>query len=478
MNEFKNSRATIMSFINTIPLKLEVRLIKDGNIYETPLHSFLLEGLVIGEQRFKEETPQQNIHYIRETKIQAQNEIIRLQSKIADIVSGIKNHSDNKYVINLIKERIKVQEYIIQFLDLLHSEYMNTYFLNTSTSEPDNNVSTLNEPQFDPQRIQVDELYRFNMIDRLQEYMNSIESYSDRVQYYMKVCKALGFGLMSLNNGSRGVFERPYWSRDRKTDEFVDEQGNPVRVKYWGLSYSNDEEHRILLKSWFIEQHQEEFRQFQHWVNESVEQRKARYSEKLDTWNEIEYANLQLKAVEGEINRFQQEYTDFQAKKTGFDAQENESVRQQRLHAPALVESELLGNRAINWTAFYRSYQLISFSFLWNMIAFKLFLIQQISKSQSPLPTSTQTITDKQGLSIREQMLIHCYEQGRVIKRGEPNYNDYITFATPTKRKSYANGSEKKAKSLVNSIRKILPHLSPKAVQQANSEINTIESNL
>lgn len=397
-----------MTFIKTVPLKLEAQLIKDGKVYETPLHSFLLEGLIISEQRFKEETPQVNIHYIRESKIQAQNEIIRLQAKIADIVFGIKNHSDNKYVIKMIKERIKVQEYIIQFMDLLHNAYVDSYFSVTKTSDL-NNTKTLTEPQFDVQRIQTDELYRFSMIDELKEYMNTIEPYQNRVIYYMKICKALGLGLMSLNIGSRGVFERPYWTRDNQTDKFIDKQGNPVPVKYWGLSYSTDEERMILYKSWFIEQHQEEFKQFRHWVNESVEQRKVKYFEQVKNWNAIQYANLQLKAIEGEINRFQQEYTDFHSKKTGIGAQENEAVKQQRLHAPVLIESELLGNRAINWLAFYRSYQLEPFGFLWNMVAFKIFLLQQISKPQSNPANKPED--SKQVVRTFPELLVNNYSK-------------------------------------------------------------------
>lgn len=98
---------------------------------------------------------------------------------------------------------------------------------------------------------------------------------------------------------------------------------------------------------------------------------------------------------------------------------------------------------------------------------------------QKPAPaTSAPAATDEQGLTNRERILIHCYESGRVINKGEPDYNDYITFATSTKRKSYPNNSGSKAKSLIRSIRKIIPHLSQRAVQQANSEIDTIEANL
>ena len=101
------------------------------------------------------------------------------------------------------------------------------------------------------------------------------------------------------------------------------------------------------------------------------------------------------------------------------------------------------------------------------------------SDSSTEAPAiSTPVAADVQGLTNRERILIHCYELGRVINKGEPDYNDYVTFATPTKRKSYPNNSDSKAKSLIKSIRKIIPHLSQRAVQQANSEIDTIEANL
>lgn len=83
---------------------------------------------------------------------------------------------------------------------------------------------------------------------------------------------------------------------------------------------------------------------------------------------------------------------------------------------------------------------------------------------------------EQQELTARERVLIHCYEERKPIKRGEPDYNDYITFAIPAKRLAYPGDSPSKAKSLLNSIRKILPYLSEKAAQQANNEIHTIES--
>ncbi|MVM35480.1 hypothetical protein GO755_35995 [Spirosoma sp. HMF4905] len=99
-----------------------------------------------------------------------------------------------------------------------------------------------------------------------------------------------------------------------------------------------------------------------------------------------------------------------------------------------------------------------------------------LSESSPKLPISTET--DSPRLSVREKMLIHCYEQRRVINKGEPYYNDYIMYATPTKRKGYPNGSVPKAKQLIKSIKNILPHLSKKAAQQAESEINTLEANI
>lgn len=94
------------------------------------------------------------------------------------------------------------------------------------------------------------------------------------------------------------------------------------------------------------------------------------------------------------------------------------------------------------------------------------------------LPNTSSIENQPDGLTRRERVLILCYEDKEVIKRGEPDYNDYITFATPTKRLAYPNGSAVKAKRLIVSINKILPHLSKNATQQAINEVNTIESNI
>lgn len=82
------------------------------------------------------------------------------------------------------------------------------------------------------------------------------------------------------------------------------------------------------------------------------------------------------------------------------------------------------------------------------------------------------------GLTNRERMLIHCYEQREVIKKGNPKYNDYITYATPSKRKAYPNGSANKAKYLIASIEKIMPKLSESAAQQARNELDTLRANI
>lgn len=81
-------------------------------------------------------------------------------------------------------------------------------------------------------------------------------------------------------------------------------------------------------------------------------------------------------------------------------------------------------------------------------------------------------------LTLRQKMLIHCYEEGRVINKDESDYNDYIAFATPAKRVAYSNGSKHKAKPLIKDIQKILPQLSEKARQQAENEMNTIKASI
>lgn len=78
-------------------------------------------------------------------------------------------------------------------------------------------------------------------------------------------------------------------------------------------------------------------------------------------------------------------------------------------------------------------------------------------------------------LSVRQKMLIYCYELRDVIKKGEVGYNDYINLATPRKRLASAR-TENMAKYLIKDIEVIIPHLSKKAAQQANNEIVTLES--
>ena len=97
-------------------------------------------------------------------------------------------------------------------------------------------------------------------------------------------------------------------------------------------------------------------------------------------------------------------------------------------------------------------------------------------KPNTPPPINYKSDPNK--LTARERTLIICYEAEKVINKGEPDYNDYITFATRAKRIAYPSESKSKAKSLITSIRKILPKLSEKARQQAENELNTIESKI
>lgn len=127
----------------------------------------------------------------------------------------------------------------------------------------------------------------------------------------------------------------------------------------------------------------------------------------------------------------------------------------------------------INWTA------IDTHLFTQSRYLFAKFLLKTFNPADPQYqPTSMPVVNEEPKFTIREQILIHCYEQQEVIKKGAPNYNTYITFATPRKRLAYSNGSVARAKRLIESIEKILPFLTEKAAQQAASEINTIEANI
>ena len=81
-------------------------------------------------------------------------------------------------------------------------------------------------------------------------------------------------------------------------------------------------------------------------------------------------------------------------------------------------------------------------------------------------------------LSKRQRILIHFYEGGNMVERKNADYNDYNTFCTPKKRLAYSNDSQPKLKYLINHIEEILPNLTEKAKQQADSELSILKLRL
>jgi hypothetical protein len=102
-------------------------------------------------------------------------------------------------------------------------------------------------------------------------------------------------------------------------------------------------------------------------------------------------------------------------------------------------------------------------------------IVEGIEIIKSCLPSALQST--HRNLTEREKALMHCYKEGPPIKKNQPLYDDYITFCTTRKRVSYPNESKSKARSLIKSIEKVLPHLSEAERKQAQNEIDTIRAN-
>ena len=80
--------------------------------------------------------------------------------------------------------------------------------------------------------------------------------------------------------------------------------------------------------------------------------------------------------------------------------------------------------------------------------------------------------------SKRQRILIHFYEDGKMVERKHKDYNDYIRFSTSRKRLAYHNGSLSKLKPLIEDIEEVIQYLSEKAKQRAENELNSLKSNL
>ncbi|NID11544.1 hypothetical protein [Fibrivirga algicola] len=267
----------------------------------------------------------------------------------------------------------------------------------------------MQEPIYDPERLKTDDAYTYSMLDVFTAHIESLLSYEDQVEYFIRISIAMGThkdenGVIWQRSGM-GMFGHtntgPTWKE-------TDDNGAVISQKHWGLAYpNNDKDLALTRKVWFEKVRHTEYSSFEQWVNEPLEQRKARYFASSEGWNSTDYARLQLTAIESMIKQFQTEYTVFREGK-GKLTHEPEPVKQQRLNAPALIESELLGNPAINWLAFIRSSQLRSFGILWDMVAFKLFLLKEISNPTQP---------DQQG-AIKSEPSATKTKRGKYIKHG------------------------------------------------------------
>lgn len=102
----------------------------------------------------------------------------------------------------------------------------------------------------------------------------------------------------------------------------------------------------------------------------------------------------------------------------------------------------------------------------------------QLRKIEVPVPLSTALpqVSDEPELTQRERVLIRCYKQQPAISRGQEGYQDYMTYARAGDRCSYPGDSDRKAKSLIRSIQKVLPYLTDAEKEQAVNEIDTIQA--
>ncbi len=144
----------------------------------------------------------------------------------------------------------------------------------------------MQEPIHDPERVKMDEAYRYAIIDELTAYMASIEPYSRRVDYFMNTTLALGLPLPLLNIGWHSF-------------TYIDSENKPAPVKRWGLpDPDSDTDEALSRKLWFEKVRHSKYPAFEQWINEPLEQRKARYFANCEDWNLADYARLQLTAID------------------------------------------------------------------------------------------------------------------------------------------------------------------------------------
>ncbi|MBO0938203.1 hypothetical protein J2I47_16745 [Fibrella sp. HMF5335] len=277
-----------------------------------------------------------------------------------------------------------------------------TAFINQLAQESMTPEKPASYPVYDDQRLQTDYKYRYDKVDELVAYMATIEPYTERVLYFMRVSQDMGLELSMFNRGGRKLAER---KSEYNGNAFLDEAGNTVPYKIWSLPYRNDTEHIISKKQWFLAIRHELYPAFERWENIPLEQRKAEFMAATSIVNPAEKVHFHLAQIEDDIKELQEEYDIFQKGKTGEEAWEPDKIKRQRLKASALIERELVGVNAINWLAFHHSKYLQLFGILWDMVAFKLFLLslsQPINDSTNNVPESTATDKDREATKDKQ----------------------------------------------------------------------------
>jgi hypothetical protein len=92
---------------------------------------------------------------------------------------------------------------------------------------------------------------------------------------------------------------------------------------------------------------------------------------------------------------------------------------------------------------------------------------------------SLQSLGGIDRLNKREEILIHFYEGGNMVPSADKQkYKDYLPLSSPQYRLTTAGKSISTLKPFIQNIKNVIPYLTEKARQQAESELATLKSML
>ncbi len=205
------------------------------------------------------------------------------------------------------------------------------------------------------------------MIAAFTAYMESLPDYAEQVRYYIRISKAMA--LNPLMGGSTLLHDGICWSGYGEGKP-VDKQGNALNSISWGMPTGSVGDKSMRHRIYFTEFYKDRYESIWDFKISTKSELTTNYLQRVATsLNPEAFKNSELKTVVRTIEKYQSKILQW-----ANELKVSLPIREQFIQASQLVEDELNGSDAIDWSLFYSPSHLNPFALLWDITDYKLFL--------------------------------------------------------------------------------------------------------